>query len=41
MSDTPLVLDPNERIAGVLIPVFALRSNGDLGIGDVDRKSVV
>lgn len=30
-----LKVDPDEKIAGVLIPMFALRSAGDLGIGDV------
>ncbi len=36
MNPAPaLKVDPNERIAGVLIPSFALRSEGDLGIGDV------
>jgi len=28
-------LSPNDRIAGVLAPLFALRTEGDLGIGDV------
>src|SRR6266404_815629 len=28
-------LSPNDKIAGVLIPVFALRTEDDLGIGDV------
>src|SRR5213594_3750333 len=28
-------LSPNKRIAGVLTPLFALRSEDDLGIGDV------
>ena len=28
-------LSPNEKIAGVLAPLFALRSEDDLGIGDV------
>jgi len=27
-------LDPAHRIAGVLVPIFALRATGDLGIGD-------
>ena len=31
----PLHLSPDQRIAGVLIPIFALRSEGDMGIGDV------
>ncbi len=31
---TELNLSPEQRIAGVLIPVFALRSAGDQGIGD-------
>ena len=30
-----LDLSPDQRIAGVLIPIFALRSEGDAGIGDV------
>src|SRR6478752_6143562 len=28
-------LSPDERIAGVLTPLFALRTEDDLGIGDV------
>ena len=28
-------LSPEKRIAGVLAPLFALRSENDLGIGDV------
>ena len=28
-------LSPNEKIAGVLAPLFALRSEDDLGVGDV------
>ncbi|MEP7250504.1 MAG: 4-alpha-glucanotransferase, partial [Spartobacteria bacterium] len=28
-------LTPNERIAGILTPLFALRSEADLGIGDL------
>src|ERR1041384_5778002 len=28
-------LSPNERIAGVLAPLFALRTEDDLGVGDV------
>jgi 4-alpha-glucanotransferase len=31
----PSSLDPAQRIAGVLIPVFALRSGSDLGVGDI------
>lgn len=34
-APSSLKVDPAERIAGVLIPSFALRSAGDLGIGDV------
>jgi 4-alpha-glucanotransferase len=30
----PSSLTPEQRIAGVLIPVFALRSGNDLGVGD-------
>lgn len=30
-----LDLDPAHRIAGVLVPIFAIRAAGDLGIGDV------
>ena len=30
----PETLTPDQRIAGVLIPVFALRSEKDLGVGD-------
>ena len=29
-------LSPNERIAGVLAPLFALRTENDLGIGDLE-----
>jgi 4-alpha-glucanotransferase len=29
-------LSPNDRIAGVLAPLFALRTQSDLGIGDVE-----
>jgi 4-alpha-glucanotransferase len=29
-------LSPEKKIAGVLVPLFALRSENDLGIGDVD-----
>jgi 4-alpha-glucanotransferase len=29
-------LSPNEKIAGVLAPLFALRTENDLGIGDVE-----
>src|SRR5579862_1234685 len=29
-----MTFSPDERIAGLLIPVFALRGQGDLGIGD-------
>ena len=32
---TPTDLTPDQRIAGVLIPLFALRSDTDQGIGDV------
>ncbi|MBY0357636.1 MAG: 4-alpha-glucanotransferase [Candidatus Obscuribacterales bacterium] len=28
------MIDPRQKIAGVLIPVFAMRREGDLGIGD-------
>src|SRR5438309_11633782 len=28
-------LSPEKRIAGILVPLFALRSENDLGIGDV------
>ncbi len=31
---SPLDLDPEHRVAGVLIPAFALRAENDLGIGD-------
>ena len=31
---TDLTLTPDQRIAGVLIPIFALRSEQDQGIGD-------
>ena len=30
-----LTLHPDHRIAGVLAPLFALRSKNDLGVGDV------
>lgn len=29
-----LTLDPEQKLAGVLVPVFALRGSGDLGVGD-------
>ena len=28
-------LSPEKKIAGVLVPVFALRGENDLGIGDI------
>ncbi|MGI8433041.1 MAG: 4-alpha-glucanotransferase [Chthoniobacterales bacterium] len=31
-----MTLSPNEKIAGVLAPLFALRTEDDLGIGDVE-----
>ena len=31
-----MLLSPNERIAGILAPLFALRTENDLGIGDVE-----
>jgi 4-alpha-glucanotransferase len=31
----PSNLTPEQRIAGVLVPVFALRSKDDLGVGDI------
>src|SRR6266566_2611508 len=31
----PVNLSPETRIAGILVPLFALRSENDLGIGDV------
>ena len=34
MNKPPVPLSPDQRIAGVLIPVFAVRGAGDLGIGD-------
>jgi len=34
-------LSPNDRIAGVLTPLFALRTGDDLGIGDVAGKYYV
>src|SRR3977135_572525 len=30
-------LSPEKKIAGVLVPLFALRGEGDLGIGDTGR----
>src|SRR5437879_13584317 len=35
MSYKKLNLSPEKKIAGVLVPLFALRGTGDLGIGDV------
>ena len=35
MSYEKLNLSPEKKIAGVLVPLFALRGTGDLGIGDV------
>ena len=34
-------LDPNKKIAGVLVPLFALRGRHDLGIGDTEALSEV
>src|SRR5262245_15679952 len=31
-----MLLSPNERIAGILAPLFALRTEDDLGIGDLE-----
>lgn len=31
-----MLLSPNDRIAGVLAPLFALRTENDLGIGDLE-----
>lgn len=31
-----MLLSPNNRIAGILAPLFALRTESDLGIGDLD-----
>jgi hypothetical protein len=36
MSYERLNLSPDKKIAGVLVPLFALRGMDDLGIGDVD-----
>jgi hypothetical protein len=33
--DNNMKLSPNDKIAGVLAPLFALRTEDDLGIGDV------
>ncbi len=33
-SDASLRLTPDRRVAGVLVPVFALRTDHDLGVGD-------
>src|SRR4051812_41670746 len=30
------MIDFNEKLAGLLIPVFAMRRDGDLGIGDTE-----
>src|ERR1051325_8871179 len=30
-----MTLSPEKKIAGVLVPLFALRQDGDLGIGDL------
>src|SRR5437016_2608458 len=30
------MIDSSEKLAGLLIPVFALRRSGDLGIGDTE-----
>jgi 4-alpha-glucanotransferase len=35
MSQGRLALSPEKKIAGVLVPLFALRGTDDLGIGDV------
>ena len=34
--DDNMNLSPNDKIAGVLAPLFALRTEDDLGIGDLD-----
>ncbi len=31
-----MTFSPDDRIAGILIPLFAIRGNGDLGIGDTE-----
>src|SRR5215210_7053084 len=31
-----MTLTPEKRIAGVLAPLFAIRTDDDLGIGDID-----
>ena len=31
-----MILSPNEKLAGILAPLFALRTEDDLGIGDVN-----
>jgi len=30
----PMTLDPEKKIAGLLVPLFALRGRHDLGVGD-------
>lgn len=36
-----MLLDPQKKIAGVLVPLFALRGKHDLGIGDTEALSEV
>ncbi|MDB5581197.1 MAG: 4-alpha-glucanotransferase [Bradyrhizobium sp.] len=36
-TENGVILNPQRRIAGVLIPVFSLRSDSDQGIGDTER----
>ena len=35
MTHPGLNLSPEKKIAGVLVPLFALRGEDDLGIGDI------
>ncbi len=40
-SSTPVNLDPQKKIAGILLPLFALRGEHDLGVGDTGALSEV
>ena len=34
-------LDPNKKIAGILVPLFAIRGRHDLGVGDTEALAEV
>jgi 4-alpha-glucanotransferase len=37
----PMTLDPDKKIAGLLVPLFALKGRHDLGVGDTEALSEV